>query len=909
MTPFKSAAAMKAYFTKALRGEYYSHEAERTAFWHGKAADRLGILGFDITDAAFKRLAENQRPDGSGRLTARTRADRTPGYDITFSAPKGVSVLHAIAKDERIVDAFQAAVRDTMNEIEQRAMTRVRVQGQDTDRVTGNLVWGEFIHTTTRPVDGLPDPHLHAHCVVFNTTFDAGEDRFKAGQFREIKRDMPYYQAAFDARLAARLTRIGYATQRTDKGWDLAGMENSLCEKFSRRTREIDELAERMHITDPARKAELGAKSRKNKSHDLSRAQLEARWGEQLTREERDAIQSVAAGRARSRDPAITAEEALDRAIAHRFERESVVPLPRLLEAALVQSVGQVTPEEMRRQAARSRELLTATIGHETHVTTRRALAEEKAMIAFARDGRGLCPPLEAGRTWDASATALNKGQRAAVGHILTSRDRVMLVRGGAGTGKTTLMRAAVAAIESRGKAVIAVAPTSQAARGVLRESGFAGADTLQALLSNPARQAACRNGVIWCDEAGLVSTGDMNRLFEMAGRQNARVLLTGDSKQHAPVQRGDALRLLESHSGLRPAEVLTVVRQQGVYKRAVEAISKGRFDLGMRLLDTMNAVHEISDGMRPVRIARDYAGITRAGQSCLVVAPTHAEGELLTDLIRAELRRDGRLGERESVLARYRDLNWTQGQKRDAVRYQVGHVVRFHQDVKGFKRGQAYRVVAIGPRGEVRVESAVRRTKVRTLPIDKPDAFGIYAEQPLRVARGDLLRVTRNGRTQDGTHRLNNGSVYRVAGFTKDGHVRLDNGWVMPRDFAHVAHGYCSTSHAAQGRSVDRVLLSQPWSTVAAGSAEQWYVSVSRGKHGLSVYTDDRSALVESMSRISQRRSAIEVTEASRTNTPLSRILENSFVLRRLKKYEHLRAKQHPRRARGISRGFVRGR
>ena len=103
--------------------------------------------------------------------------------------------------DQDILEAFRGAVDETMREMEAEMKTRVRKSLQDTNRTTGNMVWAEFIHTTSRPVDGLPDPQLHAHVFVFNTTWDQEEERWKAGQFRELKRDAPYFQAAFRVRL------------------------------------------------------------------------------------------------------------------------------------------------------------------------------------------------------------------------------------------------------------------------------------------------------------------------------------------------------------------------------------------------------------------------------------------------------------------------------------------------------------------------------------------------------------------------------------------------------------------------------------------------------------------------------------------------------------------------------------
>ena len=125
--------------------------------------------------------------------------------------------------DQGIMDAFRAAVDETMREMEAEMKTRVRRRGQDTDRVTGNMAWAEFIHTTSRPVEGLPDPQLHAHVFVFNATYCDEERRWKAGQFRDLKRDAPYFQAAFRVRLANRLQDLGFGVQRKRDDFEIAG--------------------------------------------------------------------------------------------------------------------------------------------------------------------------------------------------------------------------------------------------------------------------------------------------------------------------------------------------------------------------------------------------------------------------------------------------------------------------------------------------------------------------------------------------------------------------------------------------------------------------------------------------------------------------------------------------------------
>ncbi len=229
----------KSYYSTA---DYYSEGQELTGRWRGAAARKLGLEG-DVKQAEWDALCDNKNPQTDKRLTRRTDTDRTVGYDFNFHVPKSVSLLYATTRDERLLDAFRDAVDGTMHDMEAEMQTRVRKGRKNENRQTGNMVWGEFVHFTARPVNQLPDPHLHGHCFVFNTTWDEQEQSWKAGQFRDLKRDAPYFEAVFHSRLSHRLADLGLPIQRTAKGWELAGVGKGLIDKFSRRTAQIEERA------------------------------------------------------------------------------------------------------------------------------------------------------------------------------------------------------------------------------------------------------------------------------------------------------------------------------------------------------------------------------------------------------------------------------------------------------------------------------------------------------------------------------------------------------------------------------------------------------------------------------------------------------------------------------------------
>src|SRR5437763_14673819 len=124
--PSKSAAAAKQYFTEGLtRQDYYSAGQTVVGQWHGQGARMLGLAG-EVTKDQFGALADNIHPMTGERLTLRHKENRIPGYEITFSAPKSISLIYGLTGDERIKAAIDNAFTETMRDIEADMQTRVR---------------------------------------------------------------------------------------------------------------------------------------------------------------------------------------------------------------------------------------------------------------------------------------------------------------------------------------------------------------------------------------------------------------------------------------------------------------------------------------------------------------------------------------------------------------------------------------------------------------------------------------------------------------------------------------------------------------------------------------------------------------------------------------------------------------
>jgi hypothetical protein len=219
------------------------------------------------------------------------------------------------------------------------------------------------------------------------------------------------------------------------------------------------------------------------------------------------------------------------------------------------------------------------------------------------------------------------------------------------------------------------------------------------------------------------------------------------------------------------------------------------------------------------------------------------------------------KLGANEREFVQLKNLRWTEAQRADAKNYQPGLVVQFHQNAAGFKKGEKVTVTGIES-NQLVVQH--ENGKKDFMKLGEGSAFfNVYESGQLALAPGDRLRITQNGMSKDG-HRLNNGELRTVKKFTKDGNLVLENGWVVDKKFGNLAHGYCVTSHASQGKTVQRLFIAESEASLPAASREQFYVSASRGVEAIKIYTDNKDALMAAVAVSGARPAATDLAKGT---------------------------------------------
>jgi conjugative relaxase-like TrwC/TraI family protein len=847
-----SPEAVKKYFSAS---DYYSEGQETIGRWIGKFAARLGLRG-EVDQQSFERLCDNLHPVTGERLTLRTNDNRRVGYDMVFDAgAKSFSVLVAMAPEEerrRLMQAFDASVRETVErDVEPDMHCRVRKDGAFCDRRTGNIAAAWFGHTTSRPVgDNPPDPHIHAHVFVFNATEDPDEQQIKAGEFSYIKRDGEYYNALMMSRLTKKLEAMGYAIDRRGgKAWEIAGIPQSVIDKFSKRKEEIEAEHQHRLLSDPdyrpENKHELGARTRQNNQEELSPGELRQAWDGQLTRAERAALEAVyRKGGAGSET--VTARQAVDFALRHCFVKESLVPERVVVATALLRGLGHVAAGEVRSEMDRQG-VLTGEIDGRFMATTREVQRQEEYLVTWAAQGRSTVPPV--GVRPGLARGKLDDEQWAAVCGLLGTSDRVAMVDSAADTGKSTLLSAYDRSMKLVGENVTYLGTTATSVK-VLKKDGLS-ADTLARFLVDERMQKAAEGGRVVVDEVSMLGHQDAYTLFKLAEERDLSLVFLGDSRQHASVARGAFMRILQEYGGIQPFRLTGIKRQQDAeYLAAVQELSQGKPVEGFDRLKAKGWVMEMGHQEdRGRHIAADYLRAMEdlkaipENDRVLVVSPTHAEAAHITREIRSQLRQAGKLGKEDRDFTRLVAVDASEAERGLATTYRAGDVIQFHQNAKGHAKGERITV-----------------TDPADVPVALADRFSLYRPEAIALTQGDIIRFTATVTTRDGEHKLRNGDVHSVKEITPGGNIRLDNGWVVEADAGHFRHGYVETSFGAQGRTVHRVLLGMSSDSLPATNMEQIYVSASRALERLWLYTDDSDGVRDAIRRSSLKRAALDL-------------------------------------------------
>ena len=864
------------YFEEHLCvGDYYDEGQRVAGEWVGVGAERLGLAGKVRADD-FLRLCENQHPATGEKLTpelkttrikdGQTVADRRIFYDFTFSPPKSVSLAGFLGDDERIFKAHDRAARVALKNFEDFAATRIRIGGARSERLTGNFAAALFTHDTSRALD----PHLHTHCIVFNATFDPVENRWKALENHELLRARKFAENVYYHELARDLRSFGYQIRNRARGdFQIEGIPQELCERFSKRRGQIDAALDKLLAEKPELKAgniaelrsRLAESERTRKQKTLSRDELRALWDAQLSESERALMHQL------PNQPTIkvaeqkivNVSEAIQWAEEHLFDRNSVVLECQLWQEALGRargegfSVSDLKEFTLRRGYIRDE-------ARPGEVTLREVLLREWEIVQTAKEGVGDCLPLVSNPR--PANPQLDNEQRQALESLLRSTNGVSVFRGGAGTGKSFVLRELVEQLRQSGRGVVVLAPQRQQVVE-MEKAGFPTPTTVANFLI---KRELADSAVIVVDEAGQIGGRQMLELVRLIHERHGRLVLSGDTRQHGAVEASDALLAIERHAGVKPVELHKIRRQDPalgrddderkrikLYRKAVESAAAGKLGDSFERLDKLGAIVACGIGEQADKLADEYLRLAEQNASAVVVSQTWGEVHRVNSRVRDALKGKGLIGAADLAVQALERIDLTNAQKRDERFYPPEAIIVFNQKVRDAAPGAKGKLVGI-LKSSVLVEVGGKFVTVSNRLLDR---LTVCQTRELSVTNGDRLHLKANRKLASGG-RVTNGELVTVKSVRADGGVELTDGRVLDKSFREFLPGYAVTSYGSQGKTVDYVLFSD--STVKpATNAQQWYVTISRGRRGIRIFTPDKQQLRENITRSGHRPLAME--------------------------------------------------
>lgn len=900
--------------------DYYSKDSSAMQ-WQGSGADALNLSG-EIDQKRFRELL-NGRIDADTKLrrVASTDLDGKKerlGYDLTFSAPKGVSLQALVQGDHRVIEAHDKAVTVAVQEAERLAMARKTEKGKVSIEHTHKLVVGKFRHETSRAMD----PDLHTHAFVMNMTQRA-DGKWRALTNDAMLKSLRHLGNVYKAELAIELEKAGFLLRYDRNGtFDLAHFTEHQIDQFSIRSQQIEaKLAKTGKTRDTATTAEKSqaALSTRAKKVSADRQTLRQAWQKRavdlgIDFDRRDwAGAGVGADRRPAQKPLeiekpleAYADHAVQFAIKSLTERSAIVEREALIETALRHGYGRLTADDVRAALERATKS-----GH---------LIKEHPRYESMNPANGKTPAPLTRKAWIDSLTATGKSRAQATrlvdmgikgGRLKEAdaryttlialqreRDILRLEHAGRNTvvsrvtpGESQAFLATKPLNDQQRHAVEHVAHTrhqfigvqgfagvgkshmTKAAKELLESKGYAvkslapyasqvkawqsegiDARTVQAFLRAKDKKID-GNTVVFVDEAGVIAARQMQELMRTIEAAGARAVFLGDTAQTKAIEAGKPFEQL-IQSGMQTATLTKIQRQKNPeLLKIVQLAAEGKADQSVARL---SAVHSIEDSAeRYQSIVTDYTKLSPADRAnTLILTGTNASRKEINLSVQQALGLRG-TGRTYELLNR---LDTTQAERRHSKYYEKGSVILPERDYhNGLRRGQQYVVIDTGPRNRLTVRSRTGEI-IQFSPVNAGH-LSVYSQEKTELAVGDQVNITRNDAGLD----LANGDRLTVKRVTS-AEIQLQgiNGRQVMLNattpiFAALA--YATTAHSAQGMTSDKVLLNIETASRTT-TKEVYYVGVSRARHDAVIYTDDHTKLASAVSRKTHKTAALEIKQ-----------------------------------------------
>jgi len=852
-------------------------------------AGKLGLVG-EINQTEFKAVLRGYDPKTGEKLVANAGAKdikdedgkvikrgHTGYIDVQLAAPKSASLLALV--NPEIEKAHNRAIERIIEWLNaEYAFTRRMESGIMQTVKSDNLVIARINHYESRDLD----PQLHSHLVLMNLTH--GEDgKWRTIEAGKIFQDKLYLGQKYRNEMAKEFKKMGYDIEVKDpvKGFfDIKGVDPEIIRKYSKRRQAIEEKLKQYEEKDSydhqpdGQKAQKACLATRKKKRGIKPEQMLKKLKDELA-EIGQALESINETALRhgqitaAAPPPRTAEQCIRAAIDDVMDEQAAATEKSIINLALKGGMGYYTAEQLSvvLRDQMDWELLGPGAGDSyptTYYTTTETRRAEQAVIDYARRDRGRYGRAITADKMDehmariaAEGTQLSTGQYKSVQMICTTRDRVSVVQGDAGAGKTFAMTTVREILAAEGISVRGFAPTGKASEE-LNAVGVKSM-TIHSYLESPNAQAEAGTGEVWLvDEAGMIGSRRLDEFLKKADEKQARVILIGDTNQFQSVEEGHIFQSLQDMRVVRKTEIKEVKRQKTKHtQNVVKAIKDDDFDTAFRELDQQNALKEIAKREDRIEyIVNEYIEDAKNKTKSVVLTANNADKDEINGQIRAKLAATGEVQAGEAFeMYQKNDLNSIA--KTFGRAYKDGQIIITRRDNCGdIPRGTKATIVNRDTDDDIiYVKYYDKKTKEMKydIPIDlrKDSAkIDVYNRFNKHFGVGDSVIFTKNDKNVG----VSNGQTGTIKELDSDGNAQIEVGKQIvecnlhnrgAKGYTYIDYAYCLTNHKSQGSTYDKVIVNADVSNQKT-NYNAFYVQATRAKYNIVLVTDDKEKLAK---------------------------------------------------------------
>lgn len=823
--------------------DYY---LESAGHWQGELATALGYTG-SIQEKDFQSLINGVDNRDNPRFEIQSGGKdniHTAGVDLTFSAPKSVSIAGLILDDRRVIEAHGKAVSETLNYIEKN-YTRVRIHegNQVYTESTGNLLAAKFQHISSRELD----PQLHTHCLVMNFTAKENGD-IKAMDYGDIYNAKMLLGQMYRSELAANLKDIGYAIESDSKGlFEIKGVPDNLIKEFSTRSEQIqqrfEELKEQFPTANDAELKSIATLDTRKVKDEPSVEELKQQWNERANQlsVNKDLLTSKLSSGNELTESVKDINSVIERAVHIATEHEAVAKRDDILRVAAKITMGEHRIHELKDALDKNENIIR--LEDKSYTTFEIAELEHK-LVEQVVSGKDTQTGLDKAEISQGilnyqmdKGFNLTEGQRDAVLHVLGSTDRIIAIQGDAGTGKTTMLDVVRDIAEQQKIEVTGLSFTGKAASEI-EEASSIQSRTISSLVNST---DDLKGKLVVIDEASMLSIKDMNRLMGKCD-ETTKVVLIGDTKQLQTIGQGKIFSSLQEKEVISTVRMSEVQRQKDVdYKDVVDKLGDKQIDAAFNKLEAKSLINEIAD--RNERLSAVTKTYLEKPTDSIIVTATNKDREELNRMIRQELVKNGAV-KGEAIDYVTRETKSLMGEEKFfAENYAVKDIIVANTAGIIGKAGAEARIAAVDKEQNTVMVKA--DGKVFNIALNEHgNNLQVYSEKSRTFAEGDRILFLKNDKGLE----VKNGQTGYITCIKENGRisVKMDNGKAVhfnpDKQYKYISHGYALTDYKSQGQTEKHVIYHAD--TTKGVNYNQAYVGITRGKDSVKIYTNDKEIL-----------------------------------------------------------------